>query len=235
MSEENAVVVASGSEAFCRTCDEVGVTKIIFIRHANAAPIVGENRANAPHDWKFRDQTRALTDKGRQQCASSKAFLEPFAVKANLTSPARRASDTALNMTKLTAGGDVFLRLVEGIHPAGMSSTCEDLFDGMGYGPLRKFFDTPGGRDAFCDYAQRVSSEMAAKIGGPSFERDAPEGDAICVYGHAVFLNAIVYCIGMSLGIAETEALLLDIDLGETQGIYINTSEKTIQHLKVDV
>ena len=201
---------------------------------SNPAPIAGENRANAPHDWKFRDQTRSLTDKGRQQCASSKLFLEPFAVKANLTSPARRASDTALHMTKLTAGGDVFLRLVEALHPAGMSPTCEDLFDGMGYGPLRKFFDVPEGKDAFCDYAQRVCSEMAAKIGGPSFERDAPEGDTVCVFGHAVFLNAVVYTIGTTLGIPETEALLLDIDLGETQGIYIDIADKTIRHLKVD-
>ena len=31
----------------------------------------------------------------------------------------------------------------------------------------------------------------------------------------------------------NTESLLLDIDLGETQGIYINIAEKTIEHLKV--
>ena len=90
-----------------------------------------------------------------------------------------------------------------------------------------------GGKDGFINYAERVSQEMAAKISGPSFERDAPEGDTICVYGHAVFLNAVVYVIGCSLNIENTESLLLDIDLGETQGIYINTTEKTIEHLKV--
>ena len=114
-----------------------------------------------------------------------------------------------------------------------MSTVCEDLFDNMGYGPLRKFFDTDGGKDAFTEYAEKVCQEMSAKISGPSFERDAPNGDTICIYGHAVFLNAIVYTIGISLNINETESLLLDIDLGETEGIYINITDKSISHLKI--
>lgn len=227
-----------GSDALAKALTELGVTNLVFIRHANAAPIVaGGPRADQPHDWKMRDQMRGLTQKGREQCAASKVYLAPFAVKANLTSPARRASDTAVYMAKTTASGDIFLRMIEGVHPAGMSTVCEDLFDTMGYGPLRKFFETEGGKDAFCDYAQRVCAEMAAKIGGPSFdpsERDAPEGDTICIYGHAVFLNAIVFTIGTSLGVADTESLLLDIDLGETQGIHIDIAAKTITHLKVE-
>ena len=148
----------------------------MFIRHANANPIAGENRANAPHDWKFRDQTRTLTAKGKEQCTTSRSYLSNFKVKANLTSPARRASETALNMTEPTSSGDIFLRMIEGLHPAGMSTICEDLFDTMGYGPLRNFFDAEGGKEGFINYAERVCQEMAAKISGPSFERDAPEG-----------------------------------------------------------
>ena len=223
------------SDALARALEELGVSKLVFVRHANAAPInPGEARGSQPHDWKMRDQQRGLTPKGREQCETSKQFLLPFNVKANLTSPARRASDTALNMVKPTAGGDIFLRMVEGVHPAGMSAKCEDLFDDMGYGPLRKFFDAEGGKDAFVDYAQRVCAEMAAKIGGPSFERDAPAGDTICIFGHAVFLNAIAFTVGTSLGVAGTEDLLLDIDLGETQGIFIDIEAKAISHLKVD-
>jgi len=136
-------------------------------------------------------------------------------------------------MTKLTSNGDVFLRMIESLHPAGMSTICEDLFDSMGYGPLRKFYDVDGGKDAFLSYAERVCQEMSAKISGPSFERDAPDGDTICIYGHAVFLNAVVYAVGISLNIIETESLLLDIDLGETEGICIDINEKSIKHLKV--
>ena len=74
---------------------------------------------------------------------------------------------------------------------------------------------------------------MAAKIGGPTFERDAPEGDTVTMYGHAVFLNALVYVVGNAFGIEDTESLLIDIDLGETQGIYIDVEKKAISHLKV--
>ncbi len=154
-------------------------------------------------------------------------------MKANLTSPARRATETALNMTTVTKNGDVFLRMIESLHPAGMSTVCEDLFDSMGYGPLRKFFDVESGKDAFISYAERVCQEMAAKISGPSFERDAPDGDTVCVYGHAVFLNSVVFTIGNALDIPDTEALLLDIDLGETEGIYIDVANRSISHLKV--
>jgi len=231
----SSLPVCGMSETLSRTLEELGVTKLVFIRHANASPIVtGESRGEQPHDWKMRDQVRGLTAKGKEQCESSKSYLEPFAVKANLTSPARRATETALNMVKPTPGGDIFLRMIEGIHPAGMSAKCEDLFDNLGYGPLRKFFDAEEGKDAFIDYAQRVCAEMSAKIGGPSFERDAPAGDTICVFGHAVFLNAIAFTVGTSLGVAGTEDLLLDIDLGETQGIYIDIGAKSIVHLKVE-
>ena len=53
------------------------------------------------------------------------------------------------------------------------------------------------------------------------------------MYGHAVFLNALVYVVGAAFGIGDTESLLMDIDLGETQGVYIDVENKAISHLKV--
>jgi len=94
------------AEAFVAKCNELGVTKILFIRHANANPISGSSRSAAPHDWKFRDQTRTLSSLGKEQCAANRIMLEDFQIKANLTSPARRASDTAALMT-LTPNGSM--------------------------------------------------------------------------------------------------------------------------------
>jgi broad specificity phosphatase PhoE len=228
------------SQQFADTVAELGVQNLVFIRHANSLPIMdGGKRVEGPHDWKQRDQIRGLTPKGVAQCASSKDYLKDFRLKANLCSPARRAVDTAFYMSPKREteanGSDIFLRMVEGLHPAGMSEECERLFEDMGYGPLRKFFEAEGGKAAFCDYAERVCAELAAKIGGPSFERDAPQGDTITMFGHAVFLNALVYVVGTAMGIAEdTEALLLDVDLGETEGIFINVAEKKISHLKIN-
>ena len=69
-----------------------------------------------------------------------------------LTSPARRASETAMRMTDRTETeeqkvGSIYLRMVAGVHPAGMSEPCEALFETMGYGPLRVFFEAAGGED----------------------------------------------------------------------------------------
>ena len=144
------------AERFLGVCKEQDINRLLFVRHANAKPIDGVGRraedGSVVHDWKFRDQTRGLSPKGVEQCEKNKELLEGFAIKANLTSPARRASDTAARMTISNSsqqeekGGEVFLRMVESLHPAGMSTTCEDLFDTMGYGPLRKFHDAPEGK-----------------------------------------------------------------------------------------
>lgn len=222
------------SQLLIKQLEELKVTKLIFIRHANAVPLNGESRLNQPHDWKFRDQTRSLTAKGKEQANISKSYLQSYKVKASLTSPARRASDTAVIMSQLSEGGNIFLRMVESLHPASMSQICEDLFDTLGYGPLRKFYDVDGGKDAFLDYAERVCAEITAKIGGPSFDRDAPDGDTIAVFGHAVFLNSIVYAVCNSYQLSQTDDVLLDVDLGETQGILVDIENKSITVLKVD-
>ena len=134
------------SQRFLDVCKEQEVIRLAFVRHANALPLVGAARLTEDgavvHDWKMRDQTRGLSDKGREQIDNNRHIVEGMLIKANLTSPARRATDTAARMTiKMTEsgkeeskGGEVFLRMVESLHPAGMSTICEDLFDKMGYG-----------------------------------------------------------------------------------------------------
>ena len=213
---------------------------MLFVRHANANPLQGPARLNEDgtvvHDWKFRDQTRALSNKGLDQCEQSKHLLEGFNIKANLTSPARRATDTAVRMTMSIAaaqeekGHEIFLRLVESLHPAGMSMTCENLFDSLGYGPLRSFCDAKDGKDAFVDYGNRVCQELAAKTGGPAMSA-VEHGDTFAIYGHAVFLNAICYCIATEAAMPEVD-FLLDVDLGEAQVIFMDLKAKTIKHLK---
>ena len=61
-------------------------------------------------------------------------------------------------------GNDIFLRMIESLHPAGMSEQCEFLFESMGYGPLRNFFEVDGGKEAYCEYGNKVCLELAAKV-----------------------------------------------------------------------
>ena len=50
----------------------------------------------------------------------------------------------------------------------------------------------------------------------------AGEGGGLAVFGHAVFLNAIAYKVAQAAGASESmRAALLDMDLGETEGIRI--------------
>ena len=243
------------AERFLNACQDLGVTKLLFIRHANSLPISGANRQDQPHDWKFRDQTRLLSDKGKDQCLTNRSLITEFEIKANLTSPARRASETAARLTIGPGGGDIFLRMIESLHPAGMSATCEDLFDSMGYGPvrffysftpsipyflvrllyvhdfqLRKFFEVDGGRDAFLAYANNVCAELAAKTSGPAIA-GVSCGDTIAIFGHAVFLNAVAFVIADYWGFPDVD-FILDVDLGEAEVLVIDKSENRITHRK---
>ena len=53
----------------------------------------------------------------------------------------------------------------------------------------------------------------------------AGEGGGLAVFGHAVFLNAIAYKVSQAAGASDdAKAALLDMDLGETQGIRVSMS-----------
>ena len=142
---------AGAAEDFVAKCRQLKLDFVVFVRHASSAPLYegAAKRSEKPHDWKIDDQMRVLTQKGKDQCAAATWFRE-LDVRAALTSPARRASETAVRMTDRTETeeqkvGSVYLRMVAGVHPAGMSEPCEALFETMGYGPLRVFFEAEGG------------------------------------------------------------------------------------------
>ena len=163
-------------------------------------------------------------------------------MRAILSSPARRAAETAMRMmaayeTEESKREALYLRMVESSHPAGMSETCESMFETMGYSPLQKFFDADGGEQAFMDYGDRVCEEMGRVMNGPAFAETATENDGTCIalFGHAVFLNAIAYKVAQAAGSSdEMKKFLLDMDLGETQGIWINLETGECEHKKVE-
>lgn len=189
-----------------------------------------------PHDWKFDDQMRVLTPKGIGQCeAASAAWFKTLDLRAILSSPARRASETAMRMMAAyeTEGKPVdslYLRMVASSHPAGMSEVCESLFETMGYGPLRKFFAAEGGEQAFQEYGDNVCQEMSTTMTGPAFGEAGSAGTCIALFGHAVFLNAIAFKIAQASNMSdENKDKLLDLDLGETEGIYINLEDGSFE------
>lgn len=220
--------MATGGEAVLAACVEHNVEQLVFVRHANAAPLPGTApaRKDQPHHWKREDQLRVLTPKGQEQCRVAATWFSTVPVRGFLSSPARRATETAVGMS--AASETLAIRMVEGIHPAGMSESCETLFDVMGYGPLRKFFDVEGGEMAFREYGHiacmQIGQELAAVADGGDRSKTC-----VAIFGHAVFLNAIALEVAVAAKCSnETVASLLDMDLGETQGIMMDLETGSI-------
>lgn len=217
ITKKTANLVGQGAASLVTSCQASGVTQIVLTRHANAAPLNGEapTRQDKPHHWKKEDQSRELTEKGVDQCAAAKPWCAALPLRSVIASPAKRAKATAEGMTGVTPV------IVECVHPAGMSETCESLFEQMGYGPLRKFFEPEGGEDAFRGYGNTVCDELSSSVS----QAEGASGTCVAVFGHAVFLNAIALEVLMALPwSAETINNLLDLDLGETEGILVDLS-----------
>eukprot|EP01063_Lacrimia_lanifica_P036350 TRINITY_DN7175_c0_g8_i1.p2 TRINITY_DN7175_c0_g8~~TRINITY_DN7175_c0_g8_i1.p2 ORF type:complete len:473 (+),score=218.09 TRINITY_DN7175_c0_g8_i1:71-1420(+) len=207
-------------------CAALGVTELCFIRHANAAPLpsTAPVRTEEPHGWKTDDQKRPLTAKGKEQCDTATLWFSNLALKGAISSPARRASETAANMLGAHAA-TCELRCAAAVHPAGVNETCESLFETRGYGPLRKFFAVKEGEPAFREYADVVCKELAENLSAAC----TGNGKCVAVWGHAVFLNAIALLAAEACKASEeTVASLLDMDLGETQGILLDIPTGTV-------
>ena len=141
--------------------EKAGITRIVLVRHANAAPwgqdLPKKGAEGYPiHSWQRDDQMRPLTDKGKQQAAVAREwFLRDISLAANkmiITSGAQRASQTAqvfieqqvkkkgmLSGLFCTGAADVrecTMNIAGSLHPAGIAPKCEELFDTHGYAPL---------------------------------------------------------------------------------------------------
>jgi hypothetical protein len=74
-------------------------------------------------------------------------------------------------------------------------------------------------------------------MSGPAFATTSGEGDGTCIalFGHAVFLNAIAYKVAQAAGSSDDmKKFLLSMDLGETQGIWIDLATGECEHKKAD-
>eukprot|EP00192_Tetraselmis_astigmatica_P018376 CAMPEP_0117669336 /NCGR_PEP_ID=MMETSP0804-20121206/12074_1 /TAXON_ID=1074897 /ORGANISM="Tetraselmis astigmatica, Strain CCMP880" /LENGTH=245 /DNA_ID=CAMNT_0005477379 /DNA_START=42 /DNA_END=779 /DNA_ORIENTATION=- len=234
---------------------EIGVTRLVFVRHANATPpgTKAKTEYAAIHDWQRDDQVRPLTQKGKEQAKNARSWFSSTvtnrANKVLLTSGARRASETLQILTEeVTSGGGLArilgcsggnavathasMDLLGSLHPAGIAPKCEEMFDTLGYGPLSKFYDKPGGKAAFQDYATIVSKE----IYGILDKCGNTPGNTISCFGHAVFLNAVAMLIAEDVWRADETVLneLIGLDLGEAEAILLDNSggKVTLQHLK---
>ena len=64
--------------------------------------------------------------------------------------------------------------------------------------------------------------------GMPGVDMRSKTGDTLAVFGHAVFLNALAVAVGEAVGIGNSKDLVGGMDLGETQGIMVDATAKSI-------
>lgn len=238
--------------------EKAGITRIVLVRHANAAPwgqdLPKKGAEGYPiHSWQRDDQMRPLTDKGKQQAAVAREwFLRDISLAANkmiITSGAQRASQTAqvfieqqvkkkgmLSGLFCTGGAEVrecTMNIAGSLHPAGIAPKCEELFDTHGYAPLAKFYAMDGGEAAFAEYAEIVAAELCKVASNVS----TMPGDTLSLFGHAVFLNAVAMMLCRNVWGADEATItsLTTLELLEAEAIVVeNVGGKcSIQHKTV--
>merc|ERR1712070_203724 len=119
------------------------------------------------------DLSRELTDKGREQAATARMWLQAHHLRLVVCSEAIRATATKEIMTagRFPPGGPGCLTL-HTLHPSRSGTPeCEKMFDSLGYGTLATYYaDTsvPGcegrGKSIFRGYMNKVTGELDALL-----------------------------------------------------------------------
>lgn len=222
---------------------DAGITKVLFIRHANAAPRDPQAAAveagtilkpNTPfaNAWTVGDLARPLTATGEEQATAASSWLKEYNLKGVICSEATRATATKEIMTEGTfpAGGPGYMTL-HTLHPSRSGTPeCEKMFSVLGYGTLNTYYaDTTvegcegRGKAIFRVFMDKVTRELHELISA-GMAQMRPTGDTIAVFGHAVFLNAVAVAVGEAMAIDDAEAKVASLELGEAQGIAVEAA-----------
>lgn len=193
---------------------------VAFVRHANAGP--------APADL-----ARQLTPAGVAQAAAAAAGfmkklpapLAPFA----LTSPAQRSVDTA---GLVLSGSDPRpeLQPVDVLYDAMLQPGAGEAFDRIGYAPVAAYLADAEG-EAFQSLLVEHGEHVVQAIGAAATVSSALRGGVpladgerrtICVFGHAMYLNAAALHLAGLRGHGPVciEALLRE-DCQEASGFWV--------------
>ena len=132
--------------------------------------------------------------------------------------------------TKTGDEGSAEELLAEKKSSGGIAPELEVMFDTLGYGPLKKFWDA-GGQHPAAAYADLVAGDMANVLRGGN-----AQGTTVSVFGHAVFLNCVAYACAYWIKLSEADLdRLINIDLGEAEGLLLEKNPEggagSLRHL----
>jgi hypothetical protein len=228
----------SNSKDFVQRSRDAGVSRIAFLRHGKTAK--AENGV---------DFDRLLTDEGREQAneagLSFGKSLQPF-YPVTLASPAPRTLETAQIFLQ-AAGATECTRLtpVQSLYDGTMQPKGSQLFQKLGYAPLRDYLDSDDATDrqvarkllgAYAHTAVDAISEAIEPSSSASTGTAATTGSArtntLCIFGHAIYLPAA------ALGVASLAAfdkdsieILLSTSTQEAEGYLIDLETSNVNYL----
>eukprot|EP01047_Picozoa_sp_COSAG01_P011313 COSAG01_NODE_495_length_16308_cov_92.317088_3_plen_437_part_00 len=219
--------------------------RIIFVRHASAAPPptaadTGDTVVSSPGDLE-----RALTGRGRQQCALARdSWMSGVQPCLAITSQAARTAETlALTLPQLEPAR---VRVLAQLHPSRCGPDCAAMLGALGPGgPLRRYrADTSLGIDgvsAFHNYGVDVCGGSGQQANLHSLLTTAARlgrdggGDTVVIFGHAVLLVAVAVAVARAMGCsAAVVEQLLDCELGECEGIALTCQQPPHGHSFVE-
>jgi broad specificity phosphatase PhoE len=216
--------------------------RIIFVRHASAAP--PPTAADTAHELTS-DLERALTGRGRQQCALARdSWMSGVQPCLAITSQAVRTAETlALTLPQLEPAR---VRVLAQLHPSRCGPDCAAMLGALGPGgPLRRYrADTSLGIDgvsAFHNYGVDVCGGSGQQANLHSLLTTAARlgrdggGDTVVIFGHAVLLVAVAVAVARAMGCsAAVVEQLLDCELGECEGIALTCQQPPHGHSFVE-
>ena len=214
------------------------IRQVAFIRHGNTAPAA-------------RDFERQLTPAGEAQASASGrrfgAALRPFAATV-LCSPAPRCRETARLFLEAASGGtgregdEEAVKLVPSLYDGTMQPEGSDLFERIGYEPLRAYLEhdelRPMALAALGPYADDAlhaildaAHTTAATVGEYGESGGSEEGarDAtLLLCAHAVYLPSaalhLAEALGAEVGGGSLDSLL-DTNTGEGEGYLVTIGD----------
>jgi hypothetical protein len=225
----------SNSKDFAQRSRDAGVSQIAFLRHGKTGK--AENGV---------DFDRLLTDEGREQAKeaglSFGLSLQPF-YPVTLVSPAPRTLETAQIFLQ-AAGATESTRLtpVQSLYDGTMQPKGSQLFQKLGYAPLRDYLDSDDATDrqvartllgAYAHTAVDAILEAIEPSSSASTTATTTNGtDTLCFFGHAIYLPAAALGVASLAGCdKDCIEILLSTSTQEAEGYLIDLEASKIHYL----
>ena len=225
---------STGGEAFRSLCGKAGVSRVAFLRHGRTAP-KPENGI---------DFDRLLTEEGRDQAreagSSFGSELKPY-YSQMLVSPAPRTMETA----KLLLGAanvpptSCNIKPVQSLYDGTMQPKGSQLFQKLGYAPLRDYVDSSDAKDREVSrsllgaYATTVIDTMVDTMqSSAAASATSVDDGTLWMVGHAIYLPAAA--LGVASIVECDEAgieTILSRNIKESEGFLIDIRQSKVSYL----